>query len=67
MGLRSVSLGELYAGWTIGFSVLFTPVALSVSPRDLRSLAQHLATAAGLASVFGSWFSIAMWLGLKAG
>ena len=60
--LEDLSLSELYAGWTAGLSVLFGLLALLRAPNDLWSICQHVATAAGVASVLAACFSTVMWI-----
>jgi hypothetical protein len=66
MALRSLSLQDLYLGWLIFFSLIFTPFSLAMAPNDLRSIAQYLAAGAGVAAVFSAWFSVPIWLAIKA-
>ena len=42
------------------------PFSLAMAPNDLRSIAQYLAAGAGVAAVFSAWFSLPIWLAIKA-
>jgi hypothetical protein len=62
MALHDLSLGDLYVAWTVVFSVILAPIALAMAPDDVRGIAQYLAAAAGLASILGAWFAVAVWI-----
>ena len=61
-GASKLSLQDLYLGWLIVFSLIFAPISLAMAPNDLRTIAQYLAAAGGLAALFAAWFSVPMWL-----
>jgi hypothetical protein len=62
VALEDLSLGQLYLGWTLVFSIVFGWVALVKAPNDLLSIVQYLAAAGGVSAVTAAWFAVPMWL-----
>lgn len=61
MALEHISLGDFYLGWLLLFTIVFGIVALFKAPNNLLSIAQYVATAAGVAAFFAAIFAVPLW------
>ena len=66
MALKDQSLSDLWVLWTVVLSILLAPIALMLSPNDLRSIVKHLSAAGALAAVAGAYGGTIMWLVVQA-
>lgn len=67
MGLRDASLGDLYAVWTVVFTIGFVIAAMIMArSENLKTIAVYLATAAGCAQAIAALFAVAMWSVIQA-
>jgi hypothetical protein len=64
MGLRDLSLGELWACWTIDWSFILGLLFID-GTRDITDLLQDLAIAAGASAMIGAWFALPSWIIIK--
>ncbi len=65
MGLRNLTLIELWGAWTFAWSLSLGIVVYPRAPRDLLSRLKWLAVAGGAAPVLGAVFAFPMWLLIK--
>jgi hypothetical protein len=62
VAFKDVSLANLYLGWSIGFTLIFSTIAIARAPNSLRGIIEHVIAAGGLALVVAAWFAVPMWL-----
>ncbi len=55
MALRNASLVDLYAVWTMAFTLPLTISAFFMADNDLRSIAAYVAAAVGCAQCCSPW------------
>lgn len=65
MALKTVSIGELYAAWTIVFMLAFSPIAMLKAANSVEGIVQHLAAASGVAALVAAWFAGTMWVVIR--